>query len=154
MDPKALLLLPGLVVPNHQRHSDTLTVRVWQEPGSPVADWPERREPIERGEHPGHGEGSDESPMFIGSVMNTNVASGQLITVDSGASANLPIHEGWLPRGLNLVTSANELIVVEQTMPSPLRSPLAANLDSPNTRRHRGNPSADKIRRTFIKQPR
>lgn len=142
----------NLVVPPHQHGRQTPMVRVWREAATPPSEWPERREPMEE-DHPAHGEGSDESPMYVGSVMNSNVASGQLITVDSGASANLPIHEGWLPKRLNLVASANELIPVERITPSSFKSPLATNL-TPNTNRHRGNSSAEKIRRTFIKQPR
>jgi hypothetical protein len=70
MDPKTLLLLPGLVVPHQQHDSKTPTIQACHAPMTPVYEWPERSEPIERGEHPSHGEGSDESPMFVGTTMN------------------------------------------------------------------------------------
>jgi hypothetical protein len=163
LDPKTLLLLPGLVGCHQQPHCETLTVQVgpaattptvqtWRGL-APVYEWPERREPMEGGDHPAHGEGSDESPMFVGIVTNSNVASGQIITVDSGASASPYIHNGWLPRGLNLVTSAYEFVLVDQISPSPLRSHFPEN-NSPDTTRHRGNPSAIKIQRTLNKHPR
>ena len=151
MDPKVLLLLPGFVAPQQQHSSATPTVRVWAAPVMPRYEWPERREPIEGGEHPGHGEGSDESPMFVGTTTNTNVASD--IMVDSGASAGPYLHNGWLSRGLNIITSSDEFVLQEQISPSPFLPPSTV-LDSPDTTRYRSNPSMIKIRRTFIKQPR
>lgn len=100
-------------------------VQVLLAPMTPVYEGPERREPMERGEHPGHGEVSDESPMFVGTTSNPNVATGRIITVDSGAAASPYIHDGWLHRGMNLVVSRNEFGVVERISPSSLRLPLA-----------------------------
>lgn len=148
MDPKALLLLPGLVAP--QRHdAKTPTMLSLTAPVTHVYEWPEReREPLE-GDHPGHGDGSDESWMFVG--INSNVSNTASVTVDSGASGIGPYTSfGWLPKGLNLVASFDELEVVERV---PAALPYATDLNvSPNASKHLTNPSTIQTRRSFTRR--
>ncbi len=146
MDPKVLCLL--LVAPQHQG-SKMPTMHALTAPAAPVYEWPERREPLE-GDHPGHGEGSDESAMFSG--INSNVSNtAARVSVDSGASGVAPYASvGWLPRGLNLVASFDQLFVGEQ-IPTP--SPIATNLTvSPNATKHLSNPSTIQTRRSFTRR--
>ena len=147
MDPKVLCLLPGLIAPQHHG-SKMPTMHALTAPATPVYEWPERREPLE-GDHPGHGEGSDESVMFVG--INSNVSNTASVTVDSGASGVGPYTSvGWLPRGLNLVTSFDQLVVGER-VPTPL--PFVTNLNvSPNATRHLNNPSTIQTRRSFTRR--
>jgi hypothetical protein len=148
MDPKALLLLPGLVAPQHHGASRAMTHSLTA-PATPVYEWPEReREPLE-GDHPGHGEGSDESWMFVG--INSNVSNTARVTVDSGALGVSPYTAGgWLQKGLNLVASFGELEAGEST-PEPL--PYATNLSvSPNGSKHLNNPSTIRTRRSFTRR--
>jgi hypothetical protein len=147
MDPKVLCLLPGLFAPQHQG-SKMPTMRALTAPAAPAYEWPERREPLE-GDHPGHGEGSDESVMFVG--INSNVSNTASVTVDSGASGVGPYTSvGWLPRGLNLVTSFDQFVVGERIM-KPL--PFATNLNvSPKATSHLNNPSTIQTRRSFTRR--
>ena len=137
MNPKILCLLPGLVAPQYQS-SKMPTVHALTAPAMPVYEWPERREPVE-GDHPGHGEGSDESLMFVG--INSTVSNTASVTVDSGASGvGQYTSVGWLPKGLNLVMSSDQLVGerVSTSLPS------ATNLDvSPHATSHLSNPSDD-----------
>jgi hypothetical protein len=146
MDPKVLCLLPGLVAPQHHG-SKMLTMHALTAPATPVYEWPERREPPE-GDHPGHGEGSDESVMFVG--INSNVSNTASVAVDSSASGVGPYTSvGWLPRGLNLVTSFDQFVV--ERVPTPL--PFATNLNvSANATRHLNNPSTFQTRRSFTRR--
>ncbi len=144
MDPKVLCLLPGLVAP--QLYGSKMpTMHALTAAATPIYEWPERREQLE-GDHPGHGEGSDESVMFVG--INGNVSNTASVTVDSSASGVGPYTSvGWLPKGLNLVTSFDQLVVGER-VPTPL--PFATNLNvSPNATRHLNNPSMIQTRRSF-----
>ncbi|HXM11530.1 MAG TPA: hypothetical protein VN946_16390 [Terriglobales bacterium] len=149
MDPKVLCLLPGLVAPQH--HGSTMpmpAIHALTAPATPLYEWPVRREPLE-GDHPGHGEGSDESEMFVG--INSNLSNTASVTVDSSASGVGPYTSvGWLPRGLNLVTSFDQFFIGER-VPTPL--PFATNLNvSPNATRHMNNPSTIKTRRSFTRR--
>jgi hypothetical protein len=56
----------GLVASPHHHESKITTVHVRQETMTPAYEWPELRECNEEGDHPAHGEGSDESPMYVG----------------------------------------------------------------------------------------
>jgi hypothetical protein len=145
MDPKVLCLLPGLVAPQHHG-SKMPTMHALTAPATPVHEWPERREPLE-GDHPGHGEGSDESMMFIG--INSNVSNTASVTVVSSASGVGPYTSvGWLPRGLNLVTSFDQFVLGER-----VPTPFATNLNvSPNATRHLNNPSTIQMRRSFTRR--
>jgi len=147
MNLKFVCLLPGLVAPQHHG-AEMPTMRALTAPAPPAYEWPERREPLE-GEHPGHGEGSDESVMFVG--INSNVANTASVTVGSGASGVGPYTSvGWLPRGLNLITSFDQLVVRER-VPTPL--PFATNFNiSPNAMRHLNNPSTIQTRRFFTRR--
>lgn len=147
MDPKILCLLPGLVAPQPQS-SKMPTMHALTAPATPVYEWPERREPLE-GDHPGHGEGSDESVMFFG--INSNVSNTASVRVDSGASGVGPYtFVGWLPRGLNLVTSIDQFVVGER-VPTPL--PFATNFNVlPNATSHLNNPSTIQTRRSFTRR--
>jgi hypothetical protein len=147
MDPKVLFLLPGLVAPQHHG-SKMLTVQNLMAPATPLYEWPERREPLE-GDHPGHGEGSDESVMFVG-INSSNTAS-STVTFDSGASGIGPYTSvGWLPRGMILVTSVDQL-VVGNPVQTPV--PFSPNLNvSPNATRHLSNPSTIRTRRSFTRR--
>lgn len=149
MDPKVLCLLSGLVATQHHC-SKMPTMHALTAPATPVHKygWPEPREPLED-DHPGHGEGSDESAMFVG--INSNVSNTASVTVDSGASGVAPYTSvGWLPRGLNLVTSFDQLVVGER-VPTPV--PFATNLNvSPNATRHLNNPSTIQTRRYFTRR--
>jgi hypothetical protein len=147
MDPKVLWLLPGLVTP--QCHGSKMpTMYTLTAPAAPVSEWPERREPPE-GDHPGHGEGSDESEMFVG--INSNVSNTASVSVDSGASGlGHYTSVGWLPRGLNLITSFDQLVVGER-VPVPL--PFATSLNVlPNATRPLNNHSAIQTRRSFTRR--
>jgi len=147
MDPKVLCLLPGLVAPQHH-DSKMPTMHAMTAPATPAYEWPERREPLE-GEHPGHGEGSDESAMFVG--INSNVSNRASVTVDSSASGASPYTSVcWLPRGLNLITSFDQLVGGKRL---PMPWPFATNLNvSPNSTRHLNNPSTIKTRRSFTRR--
>jgi hypothetical protein len=148
MDPKVLCLLPGLVAP--QQHASKMpTMHALTAPATPVYEWwPERREPLE-GDHPAHGEGSDESVMFNG--INSNVSNTASVSVDSGASGVRPYSSvGWLTRGFILVPSFDQLFVGER-LGTP--SPFATNLIiSPNATRHLSNPSTIQTRRSFTRR--
>ena len=150
MDPKILCLSPALVGP--QDHgSRTQMIHSLAAPATPVYEWPERREPLE-GDHPGHGEGSDESVMFIG--INSNVSNTPSVVVDSGATGRGPHSSvGWLPSGLNLVRSVGDFVVGDPISTPPL--PFATNLSvSPNSNRHLNNPSTIRTRRFFTRRGR
>jgi hypothetical protein len=146
VNPKVLCLLPGLVASQHH-DSKVPTMHALTAPAGPVYVWPERREPLE-GDHPGHGEGSDESVMFVG--INSNVSNTASVTVDSSASGVGPYTSvGWLPRGLNLVTSFDQFVV--ERVPTPL--PFATNVNvSANATRHLNNPSTIQTRRSFTRR--
>jgi hypothetical protein len=145
MDVKVLFLLPGLVAPQH--HDSKMTMHALTVPAAPINGWPERREPLE-GDHPGHGEGSDESVMFTGLNVSNTTAS---VRVDSGASGLSPYTSvGWLPRGSNLVMSFDQFVVVEP-LPTPMPSETSLNV-SPNATRHLNNPSTIKTRRSFTRR--
>jgi hypothetical protein len=146
VNPKVLCLLPGLIAPQHHC-SKVPTIHAPTAP-APTYEWPERRDPLE-GDHPGHGEGSDESPMFNG--VHSNVSPGS-VSVDSGASGIGPYTSvGWLPKGLNIVTSFDQLFMSVQMIPTPL--PLATNLTvSPNSTKHLSNPSTIQTRRHFTRR--
>ena len=147
MDPKMLLLLPGLTVCQTWHGEATLhslTAAV------PEYEWPVRQELPEKTDPP-HGEGSGESVMFLG--INSNVAtnaSGGLISVDSGVSGSPSIPSAtWLPNGLNLVTTVRELDVE----PVPL-SPLPKGIIhiGPDTGSHLANPSTVQARRWYTRR--
>jgi hypothetical protein len=147
MNPKVLFLLPGLLAvqcPN----SEMPTMRALRARAVPTYEWPERRD-LPEGDHPGHGEGSDESVMFVG--INSNVSNTTSVTVDSGASGVGPYTSlGWLPKDLNLVTSVDQLVGGERF---PTSLPLATNLNvSHNTTSHLHNPSEIKLRRSFTRR--
>jgi hypothetical protein len=147
VNPKVLCLLPGLVASQHH-DSKVPTMHALTAPAGPVYVWPERREPLE-GDHPGHGEGSDESPMFNG--INGNVSNTASVSVDSGASGASPYTSlGWLPRRSKLVTSFDQLFASEQV---PTSLPLATDVTvSPNATRHLSNPSTIQARRSFTRR--
>jgi hypothetical protein len=105
-------------------------------PTPPVYKWPEQREPHE-GDHPGHGEGSDESSMFVG--INSNV-SNTAVTLDSSASGIGPYTSvGWLPRGLNLFTSLDQFPVGDLNV-------------STNATKHLNNPWTIQTRRSSLRR--
>jgi hypothetical protein len=147
MDVKVFCLLPVLVV--SQQHDSKMTIHALKAQAAPVNGWPERREPLE-GDHPGHGEGSDESAMFVGIASNVSNTTASA-RVDSGASGLSPYTSvSWLPRGLNQLTSFDQLVMVE---PVQTPWPFATNLDvSPNATRHLANPSTIKTRRSFARR--
>lgn len=149
MNPKVLCLLPGLIAPQHQS-SKIPTLRTLTAPAMPIHKWPERREPVE-GDHPGHGEGSDESVMFVGINSAGSNTTSVTVTLDSGASgAGSYTSVGWLPKGLNLVMSLDQLSIGERI---PRSSPLTTNLNvSPNATSHLNNPSTIKTRRSFTRR--
>ena len=146
MDVKIFCLLPVLVAPQH--HDSKMTMHALKAPAAPINGWPERREPLE-GDHPGHGEGSDESVMFTGLNVSNTTAS---VSVDSGASGLSPyISVGWLPRGSNLVASSDQLPVLTEPVPMPLSFETSLNV-SPNATKHLSNPSTIKTRRSFTRR--
>jgi hypothetical protein len=84
----------------------------------------------------------------VGMTANTNVASGMIVSSYSGPD------DGWLPKGLNVVTSTSEFVMVEQLPLAQSWSPSEKSFDSHHTTQHRGNSSTIKMRRMVIKQPR
>lgn len=149
MDPKVLFLLPGLATcpTSHAQASwHSLTP-----PAMPVYVWPERQELPEK-DHPAHGEGSGESRMFVGVATN---ASGRVV-VDSSASGSA-FSNGthaldqttWLPIGLNVVTSRDDLDV-EPFLPTT--RPIATIQFKPDTTKHLSNPSTTRARRSYTRR--
>jgi hypothetical protein len=147
MDPKVLLLLPGLAAcPTMHTHA---TLHSLTNPATPVHEWPVRQEQPEKTDPP-HGEGSGESVIFVG--INTNVAtntSGSVINVDSGASGSHSMPSAtWLPNGLDLITSINEL---SDPFP-PAMLPGTMIPIGPERTKHLTNPSTIKSRRSYTRR--
>jgi hypothetical protein len=89
--------------------------------------------------------------MFVGISSNVSNVSAR-VTIDSGASGIGPyMSAGWLPKGLNLVTSFDELEIGER-VPAPL--PYATNLISPNASKHLTNRTTIQTRRAFSRPKR
>jgi hypothetical protein len=148
MDPKVPFLLLGIAV-STKHDAKVATVDSLTPPASPIYEWPERREPIE-GDHPAHGEGSDESPMFVGMTSNIAISNTASVTVDSGASGYGPYGTAhWLSNDLNLVTSVEELDAYPYTPPVP-RSEFW-NYE-PDPTKHNRNRSTIKARRAFTRR--
>lgn len=104
--------------------------------------WPEQRE----GEHPSH---EDPSPMFRGLVSQTNT-SGRVITVDSGASAsgsNYVTYATWLPSGLNLFASSDDLGA--EAFQSPTLPHATIHVVAPDSKKYLANPSTVLLRRSY-----
>lgn len=147
MDTKVLLLLSGIAAcptPHTRATLHSLTP-----PAMPVHEWPVHQERPEKTAPP-HGEGSGESVMFVG--INTNVAtnvSGSVISVDSGASGSHSMPSAtWLPNGLNLVTTINQL--ADPFPPAMLHETMI--LIGPDRTKHLTNPSTIKARRSYTRR--
>jgi hypothetical protein len=127
----------------HALTAPVVPVQSWPVP----KDWPEKTDPA-------HGEGSGESPMYVGlfgygTTTASNVSAH--VMVDSGASGTHPYTSvAWLPKSFNLVSSPVGLELVAR-VPSSL--PFAANnLNvSPNATKHMSNPSTIQTRRSFTR---
>ena len=116
MDPKLLLLLPGLAACYVSPARPTLHALT---PIVPVYEWPERRDHPEKTEPP-HGEGSGESPLYEGIAVyganSSNVSA--RVTIDSGVSGIQPYASvGWLPNRFPLIVSTQDFDI-EPFLPS------------------------------------
>jgi hypothetical protein len=140
MNPKILLLLPGLTV--YPAQPARAVVRTFR-PVVPIHAWPQSRELPEDTE-PGHGRGSSESRMFIGATtLNTNTASGQMMIANSEPISNEATHETWLSTG-PIILSVGFVESLPQSLPT-------LTVDSaPN--RVLSNPSMIKMRRSVTRR--
>jgi len=145
MDPKLLLLLPGLASCPMSDAQPTLYVSV----ASP-APIRKRLEPLDlpEGDHPAHGEGSSESPIYlgIGSFANNTNASGRII-FDSGSSGNYTStapQAMWLAGNFPLIMSTRDF----ETEPFAPPPAVKTNQVVPDTTKQRTNLSAVRTRRS------
>jgi hypothetical protein len=146
MDPKVLLLLPGLAsCPMSDAHP-TLYISVAS--ARPARKRPEPPDLPER-DHPPHGEGSSESPIYlgVGSFANNNTASGRII-VDSSASGTYTStapQATWLAGNFSLAISMRDFDV-EPFVPTP---PTKTIQVAPDTTKHLANPSTLRALRSY-----
>jgi len=150
MDPKVLLLLPGLTAGLHKDHVEP-SVRSLTPPPVPIYEWPERQERSEQ-DHPAQ---EDPSPMYRGLVYsNINVSNTAVrtITVDSTASASVHVPRSlWPENNLSVVDSVDDLEVGARITPKSHFLNLAASL---NASRNMANPSTIEIRRSITRRQR
>lgn len=152
MDPKLLLLLPGLAACHTSPAQPTL--HALTQAVVPVHEWPEHRDQPEKTEPP-HGEGSGESPIYggmavygTGTVNVSNVSA--RVTVDSGASGIGPYTSAaWLPNRFPLIASAQDFDVEPFV---PLSRPKLKMQIGPDTSKHLSNPSTIQTRRAFTRR--
>ncbi|MGD0758151.1 MAG: hypothetical protein ABR921_04540 [Candidatus Sulfotelmatobacter sp.] len=151
MDPRLLLLLPGLATCSTSPVRPT--VHSLTPLAAPVYEWPEPRDHPEKTEPP-HGDGSGESPLYSGLAVygaaTSNVSNlTTRVTVDSGASGAQPyISVAWLPNSFPLVVSTRDFDV---ELFLPPTSPITIQV-GPDTTRNRMNPSAVQTRRSFTRR--
>jgi hypothetical protein len=151
MDPKVLLLLPGLAGCHADQPSQT-----WRSLTGPATtiNWPEDLNLPERrdSEHPAH---EDPSPIYRGLVysnLNVSNTAARTISLDSSASASGQHIRAsmWPENNLIMVSSVNDLEVAGRVPPS---LPFASNLKvSPDTTRHLSNPSTIHVQRAFTRR--
>lgn len=121
------------------------TWRAVKSPGAPTYEWPESTERPEKTDPP-HGEDS-ESVMFVG--LHSNVSNTASVMVDSGVSGVQPLPPAmWLPNGLNIVTTALELV---EPFPPEMPSSVETLIRS-DTTKHLTNPSTIKQRRSYTRR--
>jgi hypothetical protein len=147
MDPQLLLILAGLASCPTSDAKPTLYISVASP--APIRKWPELPDLPER-DHPAHGEGSSESPMYLGiGAFATNTNTSSRVTVDSSASGDYPSIASqaiWLANGFPLITSMQDFDV-EPSLTTPL---VAETIQvTPDTRKHLTNPSTLKTRRAY-----
>jgi hypothetical protein len=147
MDPKLLLLLPGLASCPMTDAQPTLYTSVASP--APVRRRGELPELPEK-DHPADGEGSRESPIYLGIgayANNTNTSS--RVVVDSSASGHYTSSSPqamWLANRFPLITSTHDFDV-ESFVPTPLSTEMMKI--APDTMKHLTNPSTLRARRSF-----
>lgn len=148
MDPKVLFLLPALATcPQSPARP---TIHWLTPPALPIYHWPEHREWPE-GDHPAHGDGSSESPIYLGLGAYTNNSS---VSVDSGASGTLASttpETMWLPNRFPLIVSTRDFDVEPF---SPPASPVTMVPSRPDTKKHLRNRSTHRAGRLRNRGPR
>ena len=114
----------------------------------PVRSWPWRPE-MPEGDHPGHGEGADDSPMYIGlgryaNINVTNTASGSVSVglVASEGPADVAQNAAWLDGNVKLITSTRDF----EVKPFRPASPTTAVHVRPDAKRHLEYLSARRLR--------
>lgn len=151
MDPKVLLLLPGLAAchtgqPSQEYRSLTESTTTINWPDD--LNLPERREQ----QHPAH---EDPSPMYRGLVysnINVSNTAARSINIDSSVSASGSNAWGamWPENNFILVSSVDEL-GVGGLLPPLLPSATARNV-SPETTKHLSNPSTMNVHRSVTRR--
>jgi hypothetical protein len=146
MDPKLLLFLPGLATCPTLDAQPMLYISIASP--APTREWPELPD-LPEGDHPAHGEGSSESPMYqgVGGYVNANTSN--RIVVDSSASGNynsLSPQAVWLANRFPLVTSTRDLDV-EPLLPAACL--IKTFQVAPDTTKHLTNLSTLRTRRTY-----
>jgi hypothetical protein len=144
MDPKMLLLLPGLASCTTLDGQPTLYISV--APLAPIRKRPELPELPER-DHPAHGEGSSESPTYLGLGAYTNT-SGRVIvdSTASGSYTSIAPQAMWLANRFPLIASTRDFDV-EPSLPTP--PPIKTFQVAPDTTKHLTNPSTLRARRSY-----
>jgi hypothetical protein len=128
-------------------HEANATWSAVEDTGVPTYEWPESNERPEKTDPP-HGEGSGDSVLFVG--LHSNISNtANTVIVDSSVSGFEPLPPvTWLPNGLNLVTTALELV-----KPFPPATPNSVvTLIRPDTTKHLANSSTVKERRSYTRR--
>lgn len=141
MNPKLLLLLPFLAGCSVSDVQPSMYISASSP--DPIRKWPEQPE-LPEGDHPAHGEGSSESPIYlgIGSFANNTNSSGRII-VDSGTSsayASTSSQAMWLAGNFPLIVSTRGF---EAQPFAPKATQVAANPTKDRT-----NPSMARTHRS------
>jgi len=153
MDPKVLILVPGLVV-GWYKDDAVQSARSLPPRKIPAYEWPDSKGRPDRPEqeHPYH---EDPSPMYRGMVysnINVSNTANLAVSVDSSASASGAHLPGamWPENNFVLVSSIGDLQVNRRLSPKPQFA--ASNLISPSASKHLSNPSTVQIRESITRR--